>query len=119
MIEASGAAATHQSAHLGVYQLTGERVRNYPVYKHKCQDEYLFVGPNDHWRVGPDTSTFKETHFKNSQNPTPDTPPRDGWQYWDGDWLDDDTINVKFSGAAFNANWTCSGSDDYSNNPCK
>ena len=112
MIEASGAAATHQSPHLGVYQLTGERVRDYPVYKHKCQDEYLFVGPNGYWRVGPDTSTFKGTHFKNPQKPAPDSPPRHGWQYWlDGDWLDDDTINIEFSGATFNADWTCSGTD--------
>ena len=111
MIEASGAAATHQSAHLGDYQLTGEIVRNYPVYKHKCLDEYLFVGPNGNWRVGPDTSTFKGTHFKNPQKPTPDTPPKTGWQFWNEEWLDDDTIKVGFSGSCFNADWKCPGCD--------
>ena len=111
LIEASGAAATHQSAHLGDYHLTGEIVRNYPVYKHKCLDEYLFVGPNGNWRVGPDTSTFKGTHFKNPQKPTPDTPPKTGWQYWNEEWLDDDTIKVGFSGSCFNADWKCPGCD--------
>ena len=109
MIEASGAAATHQSAHLGDYHLTGEIVRNYPVYKHKCLDEYLFVGPNGNWRVGPDTSTFKGTHFKNPKKPTPDTPPRTGWQYWNKEWLDDDTITVEFSESDCNCN--CKGTD--------
>merc|ERR1719402_540317 len=110
LIEASGAASQHQSAQLGVYQLTGERVRNFPVYKHKCLDVYLFVGPNGSWRVGPDTSTFKGTHFKNPEKPTPDTPPRSGWQYWNEEWVDDDTIRVGFSGANFNADWKCSSS---------
>ena len=111
LIEASGAASQHQSAQLGVYQLTGERVRNFPVYKHKCLDVYLFVGPNGSWRVGPDTSTFKGTHFKNPQKPTPDTPPRTGWQYWNEEWVDDNTIKVEFSGADFNADWKCPSSD--------
>ena len=111
LIEASGAAATHQSAQLGIYQLTRERVRNYPVYKHKCLDEYLFVGPNGAWRVGPDTSTFKGTHFKNPKKPTPDTPPRSGWQYWNEEWLDDDTIKIEYAGSTFITKWTCGVSD--------
>ena len=101
-IEASGAAATHQSAQLGIYELTRETVRNYPVYKHSCLDEYLFVGPNGYWRVGPDTSTFKGTHFKNPKKPTPVSgvvPPRTGWQYWNEEWLDDNTIRVGRAGS--------------------
>ena len=69
------------------------------MYKHSCLDVYLFVGPNGYWRVGPDTSTFKGTHFKHPQKPTPDTPPRSGWQYWNEEWLDDDTIRVGRAGS--------------------
>ena len=110
-IEASGAAATHQSAQLGIYKLTRETVRDYPVYKHSCLDVYLFVGPNGYWRVGPDTSTFKGTHFKNPKIPTPDTPPRTGWQYWNEEWLDDNTIRVHRAGSGEINQYTCGRSD--------
>ena len=33
------------------------------------------------------------------QKPTPDTPPRTGWQYWNEEWLDDDTIRVGRAGS--------------------
>ena len=80
------------------------------MYKHKCRDEYLFVAPDGRWRVGPDTSSFKGTGFKSSQKPAPDTPPRTGWQYWlDGEWLDDDTINVEHADGGLD--WPCDSSD--------
>ena len=80
---------------------------NRPVYKHKCRDLYLFVGPTGAWRVGPDTSTFRKTSLKNSRKPTPSTPPRSGWQYWDEEWLSDNTIKVGRANSRTIRDWSC------------
>ena len=91
--------------------MTGETARDHPVYKHKCLDVFLFVGPNGAWRVGPDTSTFKGSHFKYPQKPTPATPPRSGWQYWNEEWLDDDTIRIEHAGSDIIDGWTCDSAE--------
>jgi len=94
LMESCGPAATRQSGRMGVFHLTGHRIRNYPVYRHEDGDQFLFVGPTGAWRVGPNIKSWKGTGLKNPESPTPDTPPVTGWQYWDDSWVDDTCIQL-------------------------
>ena len=107
-----GPAVPRQGSKFGIYQMTGDKAEDHPVYKHKCLDVYLFVGPDGSWRIGPDFTTYKKTSFKNPEQPATGNPPRTGWQYWDGKWMDDDdTIEVVDAGANISNRWDCARSD--------
>merc|ERR1719187_1186062 len=110
-ITGSGPGAVRHGAHLGLYELTGDTVRGYPMWKHKCQNMFLFF--NGEWRVGPTTGTYRGTHFKNEESPPPKIPPMTGWQYWDGEtWPHDDTIKFDYVDSDQIAQWRCPTSRD-------
>ena len=83
---------------MGLYRLTGQMVNQFPVYKHVENEEYVFVGPNGYWRVGPDTTSWRGSHLKYPAHPTPDKPPSKGWNYWANKWEKDPHIQLTESG---------------------
>ena len=89
-ISSSGPAGTRQFPLMGLYMLTSQRIKHFPVYKKTDDERYLFLGPTGYWRIGPDTRTFKGSGLRfPEKNPTLPAPPFSGWQFWDGRWKDD------------------------------
>ena len=59
----------------------------YPVYKQLGGENYIYVGENGYWRV---SKGLKYT----TNDPTPPSPPSNGWRYWDNGWKDDQTVQL-------------------------
>ena len=87
---------------MGMYKLSSykqifvdDHAVMYPVYKQLGGNDYLYVGGNGYWRVGPDIVLNLKNGLKCPNNdPTPPSPPGNGWRYWDDGWKDDQTIGL-------------------------
>ena len=95
-IRSSGDGGVYQDKRMGIYIRTNQKAQGFPVYQQKInklnQRQFLFVGPDKNWRVGPDTTTYEGTGLKNEQASS--LPPQTGWQYWKDNWINDDSIQV-------------------------
>ena len=86
LVTSSGGVKEHFCEALGRYVNTGRVVvfpgkctPNLPIYKHECNNIYLFVNCYDDWVI-----TYDITHnaYIFGDKPSKQTPPISGWRYW-------------------------------------